>query len=208
MLQHRGLMGDLLTPLNFNVVEAPDAESCLNMVKQFSPDLFLIDRQMPGMHGPKLAHVLRLAGFTVPIIMVTANANEDTLDPSDGDFYSSKENNAYDDYLTKPIQLSSLFQSIGNYLAIDWVYDSSNLEPAEINPHQKKHKPVGKTKLSEEVSKKILALVEIGHLSELKFLAEQLNDDKDVEDHFIDDFKRYLQQVNFHKIKALVEKSK
>lgn len=122
---HRGLISELLTPIGFQVVEMPDAESCLNSLNQYQPEIFLIDRKMPGMDGPTLALRLRQLGFSTPIIMVTANANEDTLTDDELNDHTS-QNDAYDDYMIKPISLERLLNKIALHLLITWKYKEEN----------------------------------------------------------------------------------
>jgi signal transduction histidine kinase/CheY-like chemotaxis protein/purine-cytosine permease-like protein len=211
---HRGLMGDLLTPLNFGVVEAPDAEACLEMISDFTPDIFLIDRQMPGMDGPELAKVLRQAGFAVPILMVTANANEDTLSDDELSQQHNSDNiiNAYDDYLIKPIRLDYLLQSLEKYLGLEWCYAPKNNEldyyDASVLVLQPAL-PCGSKTLLPIISKSLCAEIihnaEIGHLSELKEIVERLDSTSTVSPVFIAQFKLYLREVRFNKIIELLQ---
>src|SRR5690606_22316743 len=102
---HRGLMHDLLNPLGFIGVEVPDAGSCLQVVESFSPDIFLVDRRLPGLDGPELARISRQRQFRQPIIMVSANAREDAP--------PTEARPAYDAYLTKPVRLDGLLEKLG-----------------------------------------------------------------------------------------------
>lgn len=201
---HRGLIGDLLTPLEFGVVEAPDAEACLDMISDFTPDIFLIDRQMPGMDGPELAKVLRRAGFSVPILMVTANANEDTLSDDELSQQNSSENteNAYNDYLIKPIRLDYLLESMAKYLLLEWCYTPKAKEQPYYDASElAEHASVVSKSLREE----IIHNAEIGHLSELQAIAERLNSTSTVSPIFVAQFKRYIKEVRFKKIIELFQ---
>ena len=119
----RGLLSDLLIPLGFNVVEAHDGLSCLDLVDQLHPDLFLMDISMPGMSGLELVQQLRKLGIQVPVIMLSADAQE----------YNQQENYKadYDDYLVKPVSNHLLLDKLAHYLELDWIYRhdvNANLE--------------------------------------------------------------------------------
>ncbi|WP_067987781.1 ATP-binding protein [Neptuniibacter pectenicola] len=117
----RGLLSDLLVPLGFNTVEAHDGPSCLQLVKQVRPDLFLLDISMPGISGLELASLLRQQGHKEPIVMLSADAQEYN---QQADYQS-----VYDDYLVKPVSNHLLLDKLAQYLDLDWVYrtESSTL---------------------------------------------------------------------------------
>ncbi len=88
---HLELIRDLLTPLGFIVVLAPNGRSCLEMALLHQPDLVLLDISMPDMTGWEVAKELRLAEergrepsawseetarHVLKIIIVSANAHE------------------------------------------------------------------------------------------------------------------------------------
>ena len=74
---HRGLIGDILIPLGFNVVECADAESLLKLRSQLAPDIFLLDVNLPGMQGWELVQHLRRYFPDVPLVMLSANVHEE-----------------------------------------------------------------------------------------------------------------------------------
>eukprot|EP00752_Nemacystus_decipiens_P018876 g16932.t1 len=180
---HRGLMSELLTPLDFGVVEAHDAEACLEMVADFTPDIFLIDRRMPGMNGPQLAIKLRQLGFKVPIVMVTANANEDTQAEDLAENQGLEDASiAYDDYLIKPIRLDGLLQSLAKYLDLEWIYTPNEAESIsydkdalKLDAEATKASGDALSFISESLSDDIIRNAEIGSLTELNAIAERLD---------------------------------
>lgn len=109
----RGLLSDLLTPLGFKVIEAHDAQNCLEQIKHVRPDLFLLDISMPGMTGLELASELRNEGMAAPVIMLSADAREYNQEPE----YQAD----YDDYLVKPVSNHLLLEKIGQYLDLEWI---------------------------------------------------------------------------------------
>lgn len=201
---HRGLIGDLLTPLGFGVVEAPDAEACLAMISYFTPDIFLIDRRMPGMNGPELAAKLRQIGFSVPIVMVTANANEDILSHDELAQQNNKEvsDTAYNEYLVKPIKLDQLLQTLDRYLALQW-----KLAPSPSHSQQEIESRAfnGDGLPTQDIREKLIEHAEIGHLSMLKTIANQLANDPNINPLFLTQLKKYINEVKFKKVIELLQ---
>ncbi|MEH6814667.1 MAG: ATP-binding protein, partial [Motiliproteus sp.] len=110
----RGLLSDLLNPCGFKTLEAHDAEACLALLEKSQPDLFLLDVSMPGMNGLELARALRQRQLQVPIIMLSADAQEHDRDPQ----YQS----SYDDYLVKPVSNHKLLDKLAQHLKLEWTY--------------------------------------------------------------------------------------
>jgi signal transduction histidine kinase/CheY-like chemotaxis protein/purine-cytosine permease-like protein len=119
---HRGLLTDLLTPLDFTVLTAADGADCLEIAAGRTPDLFLIDLSMPGMNGWELARELRELHPVAPIIVISADGRELKHPPSHASHH--------DDTLTKPISMTGLLERIGRLLQLDWVTPSPEAEPA------------------------------------------------------------------------------
>ncbi|GAB3480413.1 hybrid sensor histidine kinase/response regulator [Marinomonas epiphytica] len=113
----RGLLGDLLTPLAFNVYEARDGQDALQQLDKIQPDLFLMDVSMPGISGLELAKAVRKRGIKVPIVMLSADAQEQHR--------QDDEKAAFDDYLVKPVNNVTLFKTLAEHLALQWHYQST-----------------------------------------------------------------------------------
>ncbi|MEM7576148.1 MAG: response regulator [Planctomycetota bacterium] len=69
----RGILGQLGYQ---EVEEAVDGQDALDKVASFSPDLILLDWNMPNMDGLTFAKQYRGSGARTPIIMVTTEAEK------------------------------------------------------------------------------------------------------------------------------------
>jgi len=58
------------------VEEAVDGQDALNKFPQVKPELVLVDWNMPNMDGIQFVKAVRALGSTVPIIMVTTEAEK------------------------------------------------------------------------------------------------------------------------------------
>ena len=114
---HRDLLREVLTPLGFILLSAPDGPGCLALAQHCRPDLFLLDISMPGMDGWTVAETLRANGHhQARILMVSASALEAHGAPLAQPFH--------DGYLMKPIDIPRLLETIRQLLKIEWQYES------------------------------------------------------------------------------------
>ena len=88
----------------FEVIEASDGEQAWNLVNSDRPDLILLDVMMPKMDGLEVCTRVREAGFTTPILMLTAKSQE-------LDIIRGLEAGA-DDYVVKPFAIRELLARI------------------------------------------------------------------------------------------------
>ncbi|MEH2475731.1 signal transduction histidine kinase/CheY-like chemotaxis protein [Nitrobacteraceae bacterium AZCC 2161] len=112
----RDLLREVLTPLGFILLSAPDGLACLSLAQHCRPDLFLLDISMAGMDGWTVAETLRSTGHhQARILMVSASALEAHGTPLAQPFH--------DGYLMKPIDIPRLLELIGQLLKIEWQYE-------------------------------------------------------------------------------------
>ena len=116
---HRGLLIDMLSPLGFNLLTAPN-DQLLRLAAGCQVDLFLLDISMPSfgsaaLDGLEVARQLRAgAHVATPIIMLSAHVPE-IKKPNDAAL-------AYDAAMAKPIDIARLLASIGLLLILTWQY--------------------------------------------------------------------------------------
>jgi two-component system, cell cycle response regulator DivK len=73
---NRKIVRQLLSRTTYRLVEAPDGEAAIALVRQDRPDLVLMDVQLPRMSGLDVTRALRAEPTTadIPIIVVTSFA--------------------------------------------------------------------------------------------------------------------------------------
>ena len=104
----REMLDDFFTSARYEVQTAATGEAALDLLKQSTPDLILLDIQMPGMGG--LAFFNQISAATgkskYPVIIITARVQlEDVFKdlPVDG-------------FVTKPVKLEELLQNVQSVL--------------------------------------------------------------------------------------------
>jgi CheY-like chemotaxis protein len=105
------LVRDVLQIAGHDVVEARSGEEALRVVQDASPDLVLMDLQLPGIDGTETLRRLRqgLLGQDIPVVAVTAFAMaEDRERVALGGF---------DGHIEKPLSVRALPDLINGYLA-------------------------------------------------------------------------------------------
>jgi two-component system cell cycle response regulator DivK len=107
---NRTLMMDLLTSLNYDVLEAPDGVQAVRLASEKKPSLVLMDLSLPEKDGWQATRELKTAPETaqIPVIALTAHAMR-------GDRERALEAGC-DDYLAKPINLMELINMINKYI--------------------------------------------------------------------------------------------
>lgn len=107
---NRKLVSKLLKASNYNVVEAVDGLSGIDVAKRTCPNLILMDMNMPELDGYEAAtRIKNIPELNqIPIVAVTANVTE-------GDRQRSLVAGC-DGYITKPIDIDTFVSEIESYM--------------------------------------------------------------------------------------------
>lgn len=100
----RKLLAEALTLWGYNAAEAVDGQQAFSIIQQFSPDLVIVDLDMPNMNGLEFTKRVKEINPKFPVIMVTAFAK----------FYTAEEIDSShpDEFLQKPVDMDTLLQVI------------------------------------------------------------------------------------------------
>jgi two-component sensor histidine kinase/FixJ family two-component response regulator len=103
-------LAELLTKAGYQVRPASDGELALRSVRAKSPELILLDIEMPGMDGIEVCHRLKADPATedIPVIFLSAHRKTDIK------VKALKEGGV--DYVTKPIKTSEVLIRIDTHL--------------------------------------------------------------------------------------------
>jgi len=104
------LMKTLLQFNKFNVEWIDNAKYMLDKIKDFQPDLILMDIQLPGIDGLEATRLLKKSDIykNIPVIAVSAHAMEENkIDAKAAGCIT---------YITKPLDTRTFANSVGEYL--------------------------------------------------------------------------------------------
>jgi len=104
------LVSDVLRFEGYRILNASDAESAQEIVRNTPPDLILMDIALPGMDGLTLTRLLKTDEVTRHIIIVALTAFA-----MKGDDARAREAGC-DGYITKPIDTRTLPGAVAGYL--------------------------------------------------------------------------------------------
>lgn len=127
--ENRFFLRDALRPLAFEVLEAVDGYEALRLIEQHHPHIILVDLRMPGIDGLELTQRIRCewSGPVQPVIIaVSASAFEETRQAS--------LTAGCDDFIPKPVRLSSLLEILGKHLSLHWIQKNTHRPGAEELP--------------------------------------------------------------------------
>jgi two-component system, OmpR family, response regulator len=96
----RAFLVEGLRKRGFVVVETADGQAALDAAEARDIDVFVLDRNLPGIDGMKLLRILRATGNQKPVVFLTAASGV-------SDRIRGLESGA-DDYVTKPFDLDEL----------------------------------------------------------------------------------------------------
>ncbi|MFZ2541624.1 MAG: response regulator, partial [Gallionella sp.] len=108
----RKITSRLLSRAGYQVVTATDGIDALNQLEEFTPDVMLLDIEMPRMDGFALAKELRRNPKTqaLPIIMITSRTADKHREVA--------MQLGVNTYLGKPYQEDELLQNIADFVAV------------------------------------------------------------------------------------------
>jgi two-component system KDP operon response regulator KdpE len=101
--QLRRAMKATLTDLGYSVIEAKTGEEALEMLRSESPDLILLDLNMPGIGGLETCRAIRETSEIPIIVLSVRNTERDKVQVLDA---------GADDYVTKPFGIQELLARI------------------------------------------------------------------------------------------------
>jgi PAS domain S-box-containing protein len=130
---NRLLLTTLMTNIGLEVKEAENGEECLQVFKQWRPDLVWMDRRMPVLDGIETTRRIRRlpGGDKVKIVAVTASAFKEQRDEMLGA--------GMDGFVRKPYRVEEIYESLAQHLGLRYCYaegvveqSASVLEPDRV----------------------------------------------------------------------------
>jgi two-component system cell cycle response regulator DivK len=98
----------ILSAQNYQIDTVKNGNEVMDQVKAQAYDLVLLDIHMPIKDGMECAREIRTSNKTMPIIAITGNANNYTME----DFKAAGIN----DYLPKPLNYDQMVEMVKKYV--------------------------------------------------------------------------------------------
>lgn len=73
-------ISEICTYCGYEPITAEDGETGFYMIRQSPPDLVIVDYNMPGWDGVKTVKMIRAHGYTMPILVLTVDEQQETAD--------------------------------------------------------------------------------------------------------------------------------
>ena len=200
-------MRAILEPVGFSMLSARDGPTCLALIEDVAPDLFILDISMPGMSGWDLARMLRGRGLDTPILMMSANLGElspavteaDGREPRQSGASAPQDDSAppHDAVLPKPFDLTRLLDLIEALLAVTWIQGG---EPAA--EHEVKPRPA--TDPAPGAVAELLRLGAIGYVRGIEAKLSELAADPD-QAALVATLRRHIERFDFDAYAAVLD---
>jgi len=114
--ENRQVVIELLLSLGFLVLEASDGKESVELASNSIPDLVIMDLVMPHLNGFEAIAIMKQNPELLGTKMIAFSAN----------VFESNQNRSlsegFDDFVSKPIDVSTLLCSIGRLLNLEWTY--------------------------------------------------------------------------------------
>lgn len=160
----------------YDVLEAEDGESALEVFEEHDVDVVLLDRRMPDMRGDEVLEELRSRDVDCRVAVVTAvEPDFDIIDMG------------FDDYLTKPVSKDEVHETVESLLQRD-EYGRKTQEQFSLMTKKialEESKPEHELQENEEYQELVDRLQEV--TEETRELLEQMSGD---------DYRRLLEDLN------------
>lgn len=117
--ENRVILADMLSPLDFEIIEAENGKIGLDKAIAHQPDLILLDLMMPEMDGFQLATAIRKRDDLTDMVIIAISASA----------YKEIEKKSLaagcDDFIAKPFDVEEILQLVGSHLNLKWNYEET-----------------------------------------------------------------------------------
>lgn len=181
-MHHLSLVSHVFEPLGFAVVCAASAEQALEMLADVTPNLFVLDIDMPGQNGWSLAQHLRDGDLVgIPIIMISGHA-KDAEKPL-------PQLALYDAFISKPYNLDDLIIHVAELLKLELQLQSpEGPGPGDAGP------------LSQMDASKLIGFARSGQASAIRKMLVDLESNKSCPAPLLSALKEHLAEFNLNEI--------
>src|SRR5829696_7795064 len=104
-------LAEMLAQRGYEIATAEDGEQCLRQIREFQPDLVILDIMMPKVHGIDVLKTVRADGMKKDVGFIVCSARSFSVD-----LKSVRDLGAFD-FLMKPFEFASVLEKVEAFFA-------------------------------------------------------------------------------------------
>ncbi|MBF0289348.1 MAG: transporter substrate-binding domain-containing protein [SAR324 cluster bacterium] len=196
---NRAVLGGMLTPLGFNILEAVNGLDCVNQTMKHKPKLILLDIRMPEMDGFEAMSRIREMSFGQDIIVIIISASafnhnrQESLDAG------------ADDFIAKPFRLNQLLNILQQHLQLEWIYSEETTKESQSKSKNFKPDRTSNTvTLPRELLEKLNDLSMRGNIRGIQQTLHQLEEDGQFPE-FVAEMRQLTKMFQIEKVQSLIQ---
>lgn len=195
--ENRVILTNMLSPLDFEIIEAENGTICLDKAIAHTPDLILLDLMMPEMDGFQLATAIRKRDDLEDMVIIAISASA----------YKEIEEKSLaagcDAFIAKPFKVEEILQIIETHLNLEWNYEETE---EEIQLNQEQFQSLIND-IPESIRTNIIEACKLGNPKKvISYLAEL----EELDDKYLsltDKFRKKLKEFKFEEITSILKRS-
>jgi predicted ATPase/signal transduction histidine kinase/DNA-binding NarL/FixJ family response regulator/tRNA A-37 threonylcarbamoyl transferase component Bud32 len=184
---NRSVLINLLQPLGFDVREAVDGLDCLDIAREFQPDLIFMDLVMSVMDGFEATRRLRMLPDFQEAVVIALSASALELDKHQSQEFG------FNDFILKPFRLSELLHKISLHLGLEWVYEAVKIDKQEQTDISTKSQ-IGNRELIIPPAAEVAILLDLARKGDLRSIIQQAEKLKELDQQWVG-FANHVQQL-------------
>lgn len=189
----RQMLAGMLAPVGFELEEAASGTECLDILPRVHVDAVLLDVSMDDMNGWETANRIRNGGYTMPIILVSANVFENQPERLRAVGCQA--------FVGKPVIESELLNTLQIHLGIEWSSGHVLRHPLAAHPELSKV-PL---RLPAEAHSRALQMLRIGHVQGLLELFDHVARDHPAIADACAEIECLVKKFDFERIRLLLD---
>lgn len=189
--ENRTVIHNLLKPLGLTVIEAENGLEGLEQLRSQQIDLVITDIAMPVMDGFEFLKCIRNSEVLQSIKVIVSSASVAQTDQQ------MALDAGGDDFLAKPVDAKSLFETISTHLNLTWIYESQESLPCQTASSTELVPP-------HKILKALLKTAQQANLKKLRGQLEQLVKTEPIYSPFADSILKLTSQFMVEEIEELL----
>lgn len=202
--ENRSVAVNLLQPLGFDVIEAMDGKSGLEIAREHHPDLIIADLVMPVMDGFEMIRQIRQVPTLSDIYIIASSASVFEADEHRSITAGANE------FLAKPISAHQLLGMLEDLLKLEWIYENTIEEsPQAVAPQvapfeePSEHQPMQIP--ANEILLQVYQLVKVGDLDSVLEKAQAIEQLDGQYRRFANELRQFAEAFQIKQLRSFIE---